>query len=50
MFISSRLTLVAVVVLGIDLFCLDLVLHRLHEIARVVCFDNVLLGSGDHLT
>lgn len=43
-------TLIAVVVRRMDLFGLDLALHRLHEVARVVRFDNVLLSCRDHLT
>lgn len=48
--ILASLTLVAVIMFGLDLFGLDLALHRLHEIAWVVSFDNVLLSGRDHLT
>lgn len=44
------LALVAVIMFSLDLFGLDLARHRLHEIAWIVCFDNVLLSCRDHLT
>lgn len=46
----NPLTLIAVVVCRLDLFGLDLSLHRLHEIAWVVRPDDVLLRCRDHLT
>lgn len=44
------LTLVTVIVNSSDLFGLDLVDHRLHEIAWKVGSDDVLLGCRDDLT
>lgn len=46
---SDSLALVAVVMFGRTLLGLDLVLHRLHEVPRVVGLDDVLLGCRDHL-
>lgn len=48
--ILVSLTLVTVVVSSLDLFGLDLVIHRLHEIAWIVGPDDVLLGRRDDLT
>lgn len=45
-----RLTLVAVVMSSLDLLGLDLVFHRLHEVAWIVGPDDVLLGCRDDLT
>lgn len=46
----ASLTLVAVIMFSLDLFGLDLAIHRLHKIAWVVRFDNVPLSCGDYLT
>lgn len=50
MFNKSSLTLVTVIMSSPDLFGLDLVIHRLHEIAGVVGSDDVLLSCRDDLT
>lgn len=44
------LTLVTVIMSSPDLFGLDLVIHRLHEIAGVVGSDDVLFSCRDDLT
>lgn len=46
---SACLTLVAVIMLRMHLFSLDLAIHRLYKIPWVVRFNNVLLGCRDHL-
>lgn len=43
------LTLVTVIVGSQDLFGLDLVIHRLHEVAGIVGSDDVLFGCRDDL-
>lgn len=44
------LTLVTIIMSGLDLFGLDLVIHRLHKIAWIVGSDDILLGCRDDLT
>lgn len=44
------LTLVTVIMSSLDLFGLDLVIHRLHEIAGEVGFNDVLFSCRDDLT
>lgn len=46
----QSLTLIAVIMYGLDLLGLDLILHGLHKIAWIVRFDDLLLSSRDHLT